>query len=460
MKRSRFALCLTLVLILLLALAPTAFADTSVVGSDASASGTEDGSVFLAGQTAGSSAEVRGILFSAGSSVSAAGTYEYALLAGNDVNASGVCENDAFLAGRTVSVTGPVARDLYAAGQTVRVSGEVGRDFYAAGNSVVISGDIGGNVYLRADSIHIDDGVKIGGTLLYNSNAKIKAPQSALASVKTYDVETPETPVELEAPKGPTVTERIRDKVFVYVGLLLLGYALLWLTPLWESLDARYTGAPFGHYARAFGIGFAVLAGLPLAAILLMITGFGLRPAFVLLLMYAVVLLIAPLFISFFVGVLLWRTAFRQKANIWIELPLGLFVWRVLTLIPGVKFAVGLVSAPLALGVMTLLLRWKKAVKAQPPVEPPVEEPAAEAPAGEAVPELAVEEPSMETIVEEVPAETSAEETPAGVPLEEASLEPSVEETPVEAPVEEAPAEAPAADEQSEAAPPALPPEE
>ena len=61
MKRSRFALCLTLVLLLLLSLSPMALAETAVVGSDASASGTEDGSVFLAGQTAGSTAEVRGM---------------------------------------------------------------------------------------------------------------------------------------------------------------------------------------------------------------------------------------------------------------------------------------------------------------------------------------------------------------------------------------------------------------
>ena len=443
MKRSRFALCLTLVLLLLLSLSPMALAETAVVGSDASASGTEDGSVFLAGQTAGSTAEVRGILFSMGNSVSAGGTYEYAMLAGNDVNVSGACENDAFLAGRSVSSAGPVARDLYAAGQTVRVSGEVGRDFFAAANTVVIGADIGGNVYLSAENINIDDGVTIGGRLRYNSSAKISAPQSVLASAETYESKSSEPEVEVEAPKAPTRMSRVKDKIFGYVGLLLVGFGLLWLTPLWEVLDARYTGVPFGRYARAFGIGFAVLAGLPIAAILLMITGFGVRPAFVLLLVYATVLTIAPLFISFFVGVLLWRTVFKQKANYWIELPVGLLVWRILTLIPGVKFAVGLVSAPLALGVITLLLGGQKAAKAQPPVEPPVFEPAAEPPV----------EPTVEPPVFEPPVEPAVEPPVDEPPVEPAVVEGSFDVS-IGAPADEAPAEDVPADE------PVLPPEE
>ena len=437
MKRSRFALCLTLLLILLLSLSPMAFAETTVVGSDASASGTEDGSVFLAGQSAGSTAEVRGILFSLGNSVSAGGSYEYAMLAGNDVNVSGACENDAFLAGRSVSASGSTARDLYAAGQIVRVSGEVGRDFYAAANTVVIGADIGGNVYLSAENINIDDGVTIGGRLRYNSNAKISAPQSVLANAETYEAKTSEPKAEVEVPKAPTLMSRVKDKVFSYVGLLLVGFGLLWLTPLWEALDARYTGVPFGRYARAFGIGFAVLAGLPIAAILLMITGFGVRPAFVLLLVYTTVLTIAPLFISFFVGVLLWRTAFKQKANYWIELPVGLLVWRILTLIPGVKFAVGLVSAPLALGVVTLMLGKKKTAKAQPPAEPVVGMPAEPVAAPEPVKTVFEPEP-VETPSEPEPVETAAEPT-----VVEGSFEVSIGAPADEAPAEDAPTDEP-----------------
>ena len=57
-----------------------------------------------------------------------------------------------------------------------------------------------------------------------------------------------------------------------YLGAAAVAFALLWLTPMWEKLDSKYYGAACGDYARAFGIGFAVLAVLPVAAVLLMIT--------------------------------------------------------------------------------------------------------------------------------------------------------------------------------------------
>ena len=149
------------------------------------------------------------------------------------------------------------------------------------------------------------------------------------------------------------------------IGLLLIAYFLLWLTPLWEKLDKDYTGKSFGTFAGAFGIGFAVLAALPLACIVLMITGFGLRPAFVLLLVYTAALIAAPIFLGFVLGALIWRKAIKKERNYWAELAIGLVVWAVLKAIPGVSFLVGLVSAALGLGVLTRLFGKKK--KSVPP---------------------------------------------------------------------------------------------
>ncbi|MCR5575627.1 MAG: hypothetical protein K6F56_01315 [Oscillospiraceae bacterium] len=443
MKRTRFVLCLTLVLVLLLSLSPLAFADTAVVGQDASASGAEDGSVFLAGANTNSTAQVKGILFSAGNSVNAGGNFEYAMLAGADVSVSGLCENDAFLAGRSVNVNGETARDLYAAAQTISINGAVGRDLYAMADTVRIANSIGGDVYLNAGTIIIDDGVTIGGRLRYNSSAKVNAPQALIAAAEVYESEKTET--EVQVPKAPTAMSRVKDALFSYVGLLLVGFALLWLTPLWESVDERYTGLPFGKYAAAFGIGLAILVGFPIVAILLMLTGFGMRLAFALLLEYAIILIAAPLVLNFFLGRLIWRGLIKKDANYWAELPIGLLVWRVLKFIPVVKTLVGFVAAPLAVGVLVLLLRWKKtSPKAKQPEAAPVfpaePEPAAEifAPAEEPAPaeeyvtaeEDPYPEPNPEPVAEEpvvVEEPVSVEEEPV-IPAEEAV---SVEDEPV-----------------------------
>ena len=169
-------------------------------------------------------------------------------------------------------------------------------------------------------------------------------------------------------------------KALSFAGVLLLAFVLLWLTPLWETVDRKYYGAPFGRYAKAFGIGFAVLAGVPLAAILLFISNVGVRLALIVLFLYAAAIIAAPVFLGFFLGALLWRGAMKKAPCYYAELAIGILVWRVAASVPGLSFAVGLVSVPLGLGVVTLLL-GKGAAKLSPKAETACEECAASDPA-------------------------------------------------------------------------------
>ena len=373
MKTSRLLTCLLLTLLLLCCVMPAAFAEVVFSSEEGSLTGTYDATVFQAGQDATSNAEVKGILFMAGNTVSAGGTGEYAFIAGNTVAFSGECLNDAFIGGNNVAVSGNVDRDLYAAGKVLDVRGAIGRDLFAGGETVTISGEIGGNVYLNAENIQIADDAKIGGTLRFNDNARVSGPDEILNNAERYadkkegaekpdGAEAAPAPVQSTEPGKPTkVFSKIKSALFSYLGLLLIAYFFLWLTPLWEKVDRDYTGKDFGLYAAAFGIGFAVLAGLPLASIILMITGFGLRPAFVLLLVYSAVLTAAPVFLGFFLGSLLWRKALKKTKNYWAELAVGLLVWRILSFIPGVKIVTAFIAGPLALGVITRMLGKKKA---------------------------------------------------------------------------------------------------
>ncbi len=385
MKTSRLSACLLLTLLLLCCLMPAAFAEVVFSSEEGSLTGTYDATVFQAGQDATSNAEVKGILFMAGNTVSAGGTGEYAFIAGNTVSFGGECLNDAFIGGNSVAVSGNVDRDLYAAGKVLDLRGAIGRDLFAGAQTVSISGEIGGNVYLDAETIQIADDAKIGGTLRFNDSARVSGPDEILNNAERYadkkegtekpenaekpdDAEAAPAPVQSTQPgKSTKVFSKIKSALFSYLGLLLIDYFFLWLTPLWEKVDRDYTGKDFGLYAAAFGIGFAVLAGLPLASIILMITGFGLRPAFVLLLVYSAVLTAAPVFLGFFLGSLLWRKALKKTKNYWAELAVGLLIWRILSLIPGLKIVTAFIAGPLALGVITRMLGKKKAEPA--PVE-------------------------------------------------------------------------------------------
>ena len=120
--------------------------------------------------------------------------------------------------------------------------------------------------------------------------------------------------------------------------------------------------------------------GVPLAAILLFISNVGVRLALIVLFLYAAAIIAAPVFLGFFLGALLWRGAMKKAPCYYAELAIGILVWRVAAGVPGLSFAVGLVSVPLGLGVVTLLL-GKGAAKPSPKAETACEESAASDPA-------------------------------------------------------------------------------
>ena len=410
MKQRKKLLCLLLVLLLAVSLAPAAFAEFIFSGDEQNISGEYDSTVFLAGENPNSAADVKGILFEAGNTVTSAGFSEYAFVAGNTVSFAGENSGDAFVGGNAVSFSGSCGRDLAIAGNSVDIRGSVGRDLLAGGRSVSISGHVGGDVTLAAEEIRISDNAEIEGILRYNSSAKISAPADLLAAAVVYEdnqgsqdiqsiLGTQDAPATQDAqnapdvqdtqdaqdaqnssedsganvpapeapkPKSSPVLAKLKSTVFKLIGLLLIAYFFLWLTPLWEKVDADYTGKPFGTYAKAFGIGLAVLAALPLASIILFVSGVGVRPALVLIFVVVAVLIAAPVFLGFFLGVLLWRKALKKDRNYWAELAIGLVCWAILAAVPGIRVAVKMVAGCLGVGVPACMLGKKKT--AAPPV--------------------------------------------------------------------------------------------
>lgn len=103
------------------------------------------------------------------------------------------------------------------------------------------------------------------------------------------------------------------------------------------------------------------------------------RLALIVLFLYAAAIIAAPVFLGFFLGALLWRGAMKKAPCYYAELAIGILVWRIAASVPGLSFAVGLVSVPLGLGVVTLLL-GKGAAKLSPKAETACEESAASDP--------------------------------------------------------------------------------
>ncbi len=370
MKKNR----LVLAILLMFTLAFTAFAQNGSFSGEM-ISEDVDGSAFSAGQNAGSTADVNGILFAAGYNVTAGGTGEHALLAGYSINLSGNYEKDVFAAGNSVSISGNVGRDVFASGNAVTISGNCEGNAHIAAKSIVIDGKIGKNLYLSAEEITISNTADISGQLHYNADAKINAPAFVLSDAFVTEPAYTQDTDEAKESAGITaagVLSELKGAAFGFIGLLLAAYILLWLTPVWSKVDAKYTSASFSKYAKAFGIGLAVLICVPLASVILMITGVGLRTALLVLFLYGAVITASPVILGFILGSLILRRAFRLKPCYYSELALGLALYKIISLIPVLSAICGVIAVPLGVGVFVLFLEKEKACRTSDPAQPEI----------------------------------------------------------------------------------------
>ena len=337
--------------------------------TDDYAEGDVDASVFLAGQNTENNAHIQGLLCSAGYKVNSTGVSEYLIAAGYDIAVGGDAVKDAVLAGCNIEISGNIGRDVYAFGKNISISGTIGRNAKLAADSVSINGTVLGDLDITAGTILISENAVISGKLRYNSDADIVAPEKALQDAEILESDVTDTEFFEEQPSTTDLLlDAIKGIVFSYVGVLAVAMLLLWLTPLWETVDKKYENASFGKYAAAFGIGFAVLVALPLASVILMVTGFGLRLGFTLLMLYLAAIALSPIFLSFILGKLLWRKAFKKAVNYPAELAIGVLAWRILASVPLLSFLVGFISIPFGIGVFVLLLGKKKTTAPQIPV--------------------------------------------------------------------------------------------
>ena len=337
--------------------------------TDDYAEGEVDASVFLAGQNTENNAHIQGLLCSAGYKVKSTGVSEYLIAAGYDIAVGGAAVKDAVLAGCNIEISGNIGRDVYAFGKNISISGTIGRNAKLAADSVSINGTVLGDLDITAGTILISENAVISGKLRYNSDADIVAPEKALQDAEIFESDVTDTEFFEEQPSATDLLlDAIKGIVFSYVGVLAVAMLLLWLTPLWETVDKKYENASFGKYAAAFGIGFAVLVALPLASVILMVTGFGLRLGFTLLMLYLAAMAVSPVFLSYILGKLLWRKAFKKAVNYPAELAIGVLAWRILASVPLLSFLVGFISLPFGIGVFVLLLGKKKTTAPQIPV--------------------------------------------------------------------------------------------
>ena len=264
--------------------------------------GTVEGNLVAFAETVTVRGKVDGTLITAASSVD----LETAEL-GSSVWAAGEA--------LSVDAASSIADNLLLTGNSAVVAGTVGKDLYSFAELIEISGTLGDDLEAFGNRVRLLDGAQINGNAKLRVEHKDRFTQLDSASV-LGTTEFLELPDNLENSNRYTSVKFYLWQIARIVSAILVGLALIALVPATKrisiagGLDGLRTGA----------IGFGLLVGVPLAAVLVAITLIGIPFSFFTVLLWLTALYLAKIVVGIFIGRTVLENSQRAESNLMILL--------------------------------------------------------------------------------------------------------------------------------------------
>jgi cytoskeletal protein CcmA (bactofilin family) len=327
--------------------------------------------------------------------VAANETVDDTLLAtGNIVRVDGVVNGDLLAFGESVEVRGTVKGDLVSFAKRTVVSGSVEGNIYNFSNSLDLNGQLGHSIYGGMQSLRVNDRGRVGHGILvgagdvtiegevnrdatlYAGNADVSGSigrELSMAgdsltltntariggnlSVRVRDLK------KVHIADGATITGtrdiqiRVRQSHFTrprfyfyravwLAAAMLVGWLILILFPGFFQASTHAVGSGW----RSLGLGFGVLAGVPVAIILIAITLVGLPVSLILLAFYLVAIYLSMIWVGAYLGRMILKPTTETKGDWLLALLVGLLILTVIRYIPYLGGFVHFVVICLGLG--------------------------------------------------------------------------------------------------------------
>ena len=326
--------------------------DVYAFGSNVTIQGTVNGDVIAAGSNVIVGGHVTGDVMVAGSTVVISGPVDGSVrAAGSWITFSGPIGRDALAAGSmlTVNGAGQIGRDILAAGGSVDVRGPVGRDVKAAAGTLTVASSVGGAVDAQVSDLVFANGAVVQGPVSYQS-----AKEASIAPMASVEgpIQRTEPPARTPSPweiAGINLLGLLQG----FVGLAALGAVFVVLFRR-ATLEASETEQR--RWLASLGLGFGLLVGIPLLAVLIFAVGLAVGGWWIGVMMlgaYALLAVLGYIESAEAVGLATARFAKWRVHPIW-DLLLGLMIVGLLTLIPFVGGIVALAAVMLGLGALAL----------------------------------------------------------------------------------------------------------
>lgn len=322
---------------------------------------TIDGSAYLAGNSVRVSGTVEGDVYCAGSNITIDGTVDGDVLcAGSNVTVNGTVTGDVRLAGVTVTLGGTVegnatvfgasvvadstlelGGDLTGGASSLTIDGVIGRDMTAGSELLVINGMVGRDVTAGFATIEFGDNGEIKGNLDYTSSKESNIPGGAVAG------ETSFTLSDGRSDKSYDIVNPFAALIAVLaIGLLAVLGVILMPRQVQAASDISW-----GRFGVALIIGLTFVVVAPVAALLLLATGAGWVIAYVLILLWLLVMALSPVTFAYFIGSKIYGS---RSPHVMVRVTIGALVLMLVLLLPVVNVITFIVMVLSGVGMMLL----------------------------------------------------------------------------------------------------------
>lgn len=213
--------------------------------------------------------------------------------------------NNIIAAGYSVSLgEGSSAKKLSADASNVTVDGMVDYADISA-QTVIINGTINNNAKISAEEVIFGDNASVIGNLTLETinepvNAKqITAGEYNFTQMKVESDDEAESKNTNDNSIGSIIIKFILGRLYWIAAMLIIGLVIL------IKFDSEVNGMGYAvmkNTGKTIGLGFATLAAVPLAAIILGITVIGLPLAAILIALYVIVICISQTFAGLSLG--------------------------------------------------------------------------------------------------------------------------------------------------------------
>jgi len=242
---------------------------------------------------------------------------------------------------QTLAISGTVGRNVLAAGQDVRLgekgkvngsftlaahdaelSGQIGRDLMASGHVLTIDGPVGGNAMLKGGYLDLGPDANMNGTTSYHGLHPATVESGAkLASPIVFT----------QLKQGPKYSSGRYwwHRVLFWGAAFLFGLVLLLLAPGFFADGVRASR----KFLPSLGVGVVAMIATPIVAVIVCVTVVGLGVGIATLLVYAMALYAAQVFVGTWLGGVLLGPGEGTGALLG-RLALGLVILHALEMVP------------------------------------------------------------------------------------------------------------------------------